>query len=51
MAYVPESGRPFGLHHDGRRHLHGVDWIRGRQSIVSIARDVAKFLRIRGFTG
>jgi hypothetical protein len=48
---VPEPGWPFELYHDGRRHLHSVDWIRGRQSTVSIARDVAKFLRTRGFTG
>jgi hypothetical protein len=48
---VPEPGWLFELCHDGRRHLHSVDWIRGRQSTVSIARDVAKFLRTRGFTG
>ncbi|MFD4501536.1 hypothetical protein [Streptomyces sp. NPDC058457] len=47
---VPEPGRPFELCHDGRRHLHSVDRIRGRQSTVPIARDVAKFLRTRGFT-
>jgi len=40
---APEPGWPFDLHHDGRRHLHSVDWIR--------ARDVATFLPVRGFTG
>ncbi|MFC9846015.1 hypothetical protein ACFWFF_04590 [Streptomyces sp. NPDC060223] len=48
---VREPGRPFELYHDGRCHLHSVDSIRGRQGTVSIARDVAKSLRTRGFTG
>jgi hypothetical protein len=34
-----------------RARLDADEHIRGRQSTVSIARDVAKFLRTRGFTG
>lgn len=48
---VPESGWPYELHHGGRRHDLGSDWLRDRQSPISIARDFAKFLRSQGFPG